>query len=166
MSFTANYADAQNQTVERSDMPGTLIPAAGGNRHFNEIVEAGVSISEYTPPAPTVSDVIVERTRRLALGFEYDFGDDRGVHTIATTEEDMSGWDEVTDYANALIAAEDTTTQITIVTETGSAVVTAQEWQAVLLAAAAFRQPIWSASFALMAMDPIPDDYTDDSYWS
>ena len=34
-------------------------------------------------PYPKASDVIAERERRLALGFDYDFGDERGVHHIA-----------------------------------------------------------------------------------
>jgi hypothetical protein len=43
--------------------------------------------------------------------------------------------------------------------------VKAIEWQRVLVAAAAFRQPIWTASFALQAMETIPADVTDDRYW-
>ncbi len=46
-------------------------------------------------PLITSDDVISERDRRLSLGFEYDFGNERGVHHIATTPEDMKGWDEV-----------------------------------------------------------------------
>ena len=102
---------------------------------------------------------------RLAAGFDYDFADGRGVHTIGTTEKDMDGWREVTDLANARIATSDTTA-ITIATDTGTCQVTPTEWQAVLKAAAAFRQPIWGYSFALQAQDPIPSDYTDDSHWT
>ncbi len=32
------------------------------------------------PVPPTPADVIAERERRPALGFDYDFGDARGVH--------------------------------------------------------------------------------------
>jgi len=110
-------------------------------------------------------DVIAERARRLAAGFNYDFGDDRGVHRIGTTDQDMIGWREVTDLANAYVAAGDTTSTIAIVTDTGPVVVTAMEWQAILVAAGAFRQPIWTASFVIQAMDPIPDDYADNSRW-
>lgn len=121
---------------------------------------------EPEPAPPTANDVIAERRRRLALGFEYDFGDARGVHKIGTTDSDMEGWAEVTSYANALIASGDTTTTISIATNTGAADVTASEWQQVLVASAAFRQPIWHASFVLQAMDPIPADYADDKWWS
>ncbi|MFG1429163.1 DUF4376 domain-containing protein [Roseixanthobacter glucoisosaccharinicivorans] len=114
---------------------------------------------------PTVYDVIAERDRRLALGFSYDFGDSRGVHRIGTTPEDQQGWSEVTTLAQALLASGDAATPISIITDTGPATVTAQEWMAVLLAAGDHRQPIWSASFLLQGLDPIPANYADDGYW-
>lgn len=117
------------------------------------------------PPAPTAEDVIAERARRLALGFDYDFGDGRGVHHIGTTDADMKGWDEVAKASSAFIALGAPTTEIAIVTDTGPVTVTALEFQAILAAATAARQPIWAASFALQAMDPIPVDYADNSYW-
>jgi hypothetical protein len=43
--------------------------------------------------------------------------------------------------------------------------VTVPEWQEVLIAAGAFRQSIWQASFAIQAMDPLPADVTDDALW-
>ncbi len=115
---------------------------------------------------PLISQVDVsrERDRRLALGFNYDFADARGIHRIGTTKGDEEGWDEVTKIAlsrNAIGSAD----PIGIMTDTGPAVVTPLEWLAVLEAAAAFRQPIWQASFVLQAMDPIPDDYAEDSHW-
>lgn len=115
-------------------------------------------------PSPTRAGVEAERRRRLALGFDYDFGDARGVHRIGTTKEDMEGWDEVTTLADALRALGQTT-PISILTETGPAQVMPDEWAAILLAAAAFRQPIWGASFTLAAMNPIPADFADDSHW-
>ncbi|MBC44158.1 MAG: hypothetical protein CML19_18225 [Pusillimonas sp.] len=113
--------------------------------------------------------VLQERQRRLALGFDYDFGDARGVHRIGTTDADMAGWDEVTKIAQALINGGFGSTTIDIVTDTGPATVTAVEWQSILIAAGQFRQPIWAASFALQALAAttgIPVDFTDDSYWT
>lgn len=110
--------------------------------------------------------VQAERLRRLHLGFDYDFGDARGVHHIGTTEQDMEGWRDVIDYANALIDTGDTTTTINIVTDTGPASVTAPEWQAIMLFAAQIRQVLWARSFALQAMDPIPENFADDSHWT
>jgi hypothetical protein len=120
---------------------------------------------EPDPGPPTVDDVIAERERRLALGFDYDFGDDRGVHRIGTTAQDMVGWREVTDLANACLAASAGATPIMIVTDTGPTTVTASEWTEILIAAGAARQPLWAASFVLQAMDPIPADFADDGYW-
>lgn len=118
------------------------------------------------PRAATADDVARERNRRLALGFDYDFGGQRGVHHIGTTDADMRGWSEVSTYAGALIDSGDTETTIAIATDTGLTQVTAPEWRAIEIAAAAFRQPLWAASFALMAQSPIPQDYTDDSHWT
>ena len=115
--------------------------------------------------APSAHQVQAERERRLALGFDYDFQDARGVHRIGTTERDMKGWDEVTDLADALTAKSDTTTTIAIVTDTGPCTVTAPEWADIRIAAAAFRQPIWAASLTIMYSDPIPADYAADERW-
>ncbi len=110
--------------------------------------------------------VIRERARRLSLGFDYNFGDSRGVHRIGTTDADMVGWSEVTDLADALTAKNDTTTTIAIVTDTGPCNVTAPEWADIRVAAGAFRQPIWAASFTILGMNPVPADYAADSRWS
>lgn len=109
--------------------------------------------------------VQTECQRRLAAGFDYDFGDARGTHRIGTSERDMAGWDEVTMLAQALINAGNATAAITIATDTGICDVTPQEWNSILLAASAFRQPIWQASFALQGADPVPADYANDAYW-
>ena len=111
-----------------------------------------------------IDDLNAERDSRLALGFDYDFGDDRGVHHIDTTPVDMIGWDEVSKLASALLA-HGQSTPITIATGTGVTQVTPLEWQMVMLAAAAYRQPIWGASFMIAAMNPIPFDFTNDAYW-
>ena len=125
------------------------------------------ALAVYGLPGPVVRQINVpaERDRRLALGFDYDFGDARGVHRINTTPSDMAGWDEVTKLAQALLNIGQTEQPITIATGTGVTQVTPLEWQQVMLAAAAFRQPIWAASFVLEAMDPIPADFADDQHW-
>lgn len=117
------------------------------------------------PAVPTAAAIIRERNRRLAGGFEYDFGDSRGVHRIGTTAADMVGWDEVSMAASALIATGQGQAPISIATDTGPCVVTALEWQQILLAATVFRQPIWLASFAIQEMGIIPADFTDDRFW-
>lgn len=112
---------------------------------------------------PSIHQVYAERDRRLAAGFTHDFADVRGVHQIGTSLADMRGWDEVSKLADVLRRSGGGT--ITIATDTGVVEVTPAEWDAILLASAAMRQPIWQASFALAAMDPIPADYADDGYW-
>lgn len=130
------------------------------------IVEpAQVRIVRSVPPV-TQAEVVAERERRLALGFDYNFGDARGVHRVGTTPDDMKGWDEVSKFAGALIDAGHTSTTIAIATDTGLCTVTPIEWRAIEIASAAFRQPLWAASFALMAMTPIPASFADDSYWT
>ena len=130
-----------------------------------QVIEPEPEPEDPGPLPLSVADVIAERERRLALGFDHDFGDERGVHRIGTTREDMAGWDEVDKLASNLRAAGMGSQTITVLTDTGPVEITADEWPLIMLAAAAFRQPIWGASFALSAMDPIPADYADDAYW-
>jgi hypothetical protein len=106
-----------------------------------------------------------ERDARLERGFIYDFGLGRGPHLIGTTPSDMRGWDEVTKLGQAALNIGQPEMAITIKTGTGMVQITAQEWQGVLLAAAAFRQPIFAADFALRAMPEPPEDFADDKYW-
>ena len=122
-------------------------------------------IDAFVVPLATQGQVIAERDRRLALGFDYDFTDARGVHRIGTTTEDMAGWDEVSKFSQALQSAGQGSQTINIVTDTGATQVTADEWALILIAAGVFRQPIWAASFMLQAATPIPADYADNSYW-
>lgn len=140
-----------------------LVRRMGQNGEANSVLFDGTDvIVTRTVPA---EKIVAERERRLANGFTYTFEDERGSHAIGTTEQDMKGWSEVTMASQAAMALGMTTAPITIVTNTGPVTITAQEWQQILLAAAQFRQPIWAASFALLAMSPIPTDYASDGYW-
>lgn len=150
------------------DGGGTLIIDGDGeipNAVKSWLAGGGVP-TPYTAPAVTVDQVVAERERRLSLGFTYNFGNGRGAHRIGMSAADMIGWDEVTKSANALINLGAPATPMPIVTDTGPVTVTAMEWQAVLVAATQFRQPIWMASFALQALALIPSDYADDSHWA
>lgn len=140
--------------------------AVGANVEAEATAEALARRQPRPAYSVTQMHVVKERERRLSLGFTYNFGDARGSHHIGTTEADIKGWSEVSDYADALLAMGDTTTKIDIVTNTGPCQITAPEWMAIKLAAAAFRQPIWAKSFVLMASNPIPADYADNAHWS
>jgi hypothetical protein len=107
-----------------------------------------------------------ERVRRLAAGFDYDFGDERGVHRIGTTEEDRKGWADVNIAAFKAVARGQGQKILHIFTNSGPVDVTADEWLAILDADEAFRQPIWQMSFALQAMEPIPQDIENQEYWT
>lgn len=139
---------------------------AAGHEHAGYVFETFERPPTPVAP-PNASNVESERDRRLALGFDYDFGDARGVHRIGTTPDDLNGWNEVSTLAGALARTGDMTATITILTDTGLCAVTALEWANIEIAAGAFRQPIWTGSFVLSAMDPVPTDYaTNDSYWT
>lgn len=117
----------------------------------------GSNVDSNGDPLPPTQDELLERVKTfreeiLANGFDYDFGDARGVHSFATTEEDMKGWEEVAKLANALSALGDNISKIDILTETGPVQVTAQEWAQILVySAATHRQPVWLASFQVSA---------------
>lgn len=140
--------------------------------HSRDLFAAAVAtgnVAPYVPPAPpaaTVDDVAAERDRRLSSGLRYDFGDERGIHQLGTTDADMRRWmDEVNPLAQACINIGQPEATIGISTNTGPATITAMEWQHILIAAGQHRQPLYAASFALQAMDPIPADYADDQHW-
>lgn len=123
---------------------------------------------EYVPPVPppNPADVHAERDRRLALGFDYDFGDSRGVHRIGTTDADMRGWNEVTMAALTAVNLGAGGTLFNINTDTGMTSVSAAEWLQILAAVTVIRQAIWGASFVLESQDPVPVDYANDAYWA
>lgn len=116
-------------------------------------------------PEELLAAIETERSRRLAEGFDYDFGDERGVHRIGTTVEDEKGWDKVTKLSQAYILSGNPDAKIQIVTNTGPVEVTAMEWQLILIQVGAFQQPIYAVSFSLQQLDPIPQDVDKPEYW-
>lgn len=117
--------------------------------------------------APTAAMLTAELDRRLSLGFDFDFADDRGVHHFGTTFGDMKRWiEEVTPLAQAAMNMGDPDRAIDIKTDTGIVGLKAYEWWQVLDAAAAWRQPLYASYFALKALPNIPSDYaTNPSHW-
>lgn len=146
----------------------TELPEGAGVTHVDTEAELTGALKAYGLPGPRVlpEDVHAERDRRLALGFSYDFGDERGTHVIRTTPGDMVGWDEVSKWANVRAVRGQLQATLTIATGNGAVVVTADDWLNILDAATAFRQPIWGASFVLEAMNPIPADFREEAYWT
>lgn len=97
--------------------------------------------------------VICNRERRLAMGFDYDFGDARACIGSPRAIRTCAAGMRSPKVANAMLALGDISSSIGIVTEAEPVEVAAFEWQHVLVAAGTFCQPIWTASFALQAMD-------------
>lgn len=126
------------------------------------------TFSAPQPLPPVVDDLLAERDRRLAAGFDFNFGDARGVHEIGTAPSDMTKWmQEVTPLAQISVAGGAPATEITISTNTGVVTVTAQEWLSIIAYSATVRQPIYQGYFTLKAMNPIPADYaSNEAYWS
>lgn len=145
--------------------PGNVVVFREGKWGYVKMSDGPEGELTDAPHPPNGDDIAEERNRRLALGFFYDFGDDRGENFFGTTAEDMAGWDEVTKLANAMIMSGAMDTDIQIMTGTRPVTVSALEWQNVLIRAGEVRQPLFGASFILQAMNPIPSDYKDDKYW-
>ncbi len=122
---------------------------------------------QWLAAVPTAEMLIAEVNRRLSLGFDFDFGDDRGIHHFGTTDADMKRWmQEVTPLAQAAMNMGESDRQIGIKTDTGPTIITASEWWRVLDSAADWRQPLYAAYFTLKALPQIPADYaTNPAYW-
>lgn len=130
-----------------------------------EVTSEESALQEALVRQSAVEGILLERAARLAAGFDYDFGDERGIHRIGTTEEDHRGWEYVDRWAAAQTALGNHSATLTITTDTGPTFVTPQEWYQIVAHGAVVQQPIWQASFALQAMDPIPEDFTENSWW-
>lgn len=159
----SQYWSSASSTYVSSVPEGLTFTRIANEVELNEVLEP----HGLRGPLVTAGYVVAEQRRRLAQGFDFDFGNERGVHHIATTEQDMKDWSEVTTWATVKLLTGDTASKLTIATNTGVAEVTAPEWMAVLNAGTLARQPIYQGAFWLMAQDPIPSDYaSNEAYWS
>ena len=126
-----------------------------------------MSIIKITPRLVTADILTGEIERRLSLGFDFDFEDERGVHHFGTTTKDMQRWaQEVTPLAQAAMNMGQPDRLIAIKTETGLVSLAASEWWRVLDAATGRRQSLYGSYFALKAMERVPTDYTSDNRWT
>ena len=61
------YANAEHTVISATQNGNQLsIPTAVGNRDYDEIVEQGLTIADYVPPAPTWAGIRSERDALLA----------------------------------------------------------------------------------------------------
>src|SRR5690606_5675721 len=123
--------DAQGEVVAQfggvfGNVPGipNPLPLPNGDQVCGAVPGGeydGYTLRSWDAVRPvTAQTIIAERERRLALGFDYDFGDERGVHRIGTTDADMKGWDEVSKVAQAAINLGQPSAPVAIVTDTGA----------------------------------------------
>lgn len=131
---TAWYINAAHDRLGRSDKPGVEIPV--GHRLHHDLIDAGVEVAAYQPPAPTAADVKAEAARRiLAIIPEWK------QRNLTARAAELAKKGEA-DWTQA----------------------EADEWaagQALWDQVKAIR----AKSDAIEALDPIPADFADDSHW-
>ena len=60
------YANAEHTVISATENGSQLsIPVAVGNRHYDDIIEQGMAIADYVPPAPTWAGIRGERDALL-----------------------------------------------------------------------------------------------------
>ena len=60
------YANAEHTVISATENGSQLsIPVAVGNRHYDNIIEQGMAIADYVPPAPTWAGIRGERDALL-----------------------------------------------------------------------------------------------------
>ncbi len=156
--FAAAVAAHEAAVAAHASTVGQPAPTA------HPLVEAAVHAGGYeviepepapapAPEPPTAEDlrraVEAARDRRLAVGFDYDFADARGVHRFGTTAADRRGWAEVKAISDAALAAGQPDLSIDVRTDSGAVTLRADEWPAIQLAAAQAFQPVWQASWTV-----------------
>ncbi|OHV85983.1 hypothetical protein LCM4579_00105 [Ensifer sp. LCM 4579] len=112
------------------------------------------------PPPPTGEDVNAERQRRIIDGAVFN-----GIH-VTGRDEDIMNLTNLALAAQVRIAGGDTTT-LTTYRDGGNVDhdLTPAEVLGLWQQASARVSAIYAASWALKAMEPIPADYANDSYW-
>ncbi|THK38679.1 DUF4376 domain-containing protein [Ensifer sp. MPMI2T] len=136
------------------------IPDDLRNRHRREIAELGLTIAPYVPPVPTGDQVNAERQRRIIAGAVI-----KGVH-VTGRDEDIVNLTNLALAAQVRIAGGDTTT-LTTYRDGGNVDhdLTPPQMLDLWMQASARVSAIYQTSWALKAMNPIPADFANDSYW-
>lgn len=161
------WANAEQTLI--TDDAGTAIPAVPGNRHYDDILASGASISGFTSPAVNAGDVNRERDRRMALftfqGKAYDFDPDSqtniaGAGTLAFAAivngkqpGDLRWADADRDFG--WIAHDNTVT-----------LMDAPTCFAFATAAANYKSALIFKARTIKNLSPIPADYADDARWT
>ena len=141
-------------------------PEESGRDIYAAAVEG--EVGEYVEPesaTPTSDDVNTERERRIAAGAVVTVTGTNGI-AIQGRAEDILNLQGLGMGAFARISGGDTTT-ITAFRDANNNMhdltppQVFQLWQN----GAAYTQAVYAASWVIKAMDPIPSDFRDNSYW-
>jgi hypothetical protein len=166
MTFTAQYANAEQTSVTRSDMPSASIPVDPGNRHYAEIVDAGVAIAAYVPPAPTTDDVTAHAESLIEQGVVVNVTGIAEPIYVQGRDKDTRNVQGLVTAAQLRLASGDTTTLTAFrdgnnVTHQLTPAQVIEMWQL----SAGYITAVYAASWSIKADDPIGDDFRDDARW-
>jgi hypothetical protein len=134
----------------------------GSWSYFNAATSTITSIEDT--PAVSTLDVMAECDRRLANSY-MDYMFELGSQRLDISTDALRGWSEITELALCYNALGSTKNLVIYPENQIKVSITAQEWLDVVIKVREFRQAIWTDSFALQAMTPIPTDFFDDKYW-
>lgn len=152
---------------------GACIPVSGGNRDYREVMEwvaLGNTITPYTAPGPTNSDVNKERDRRMEV-FSFN-GKDYAIRSSDGSLSNVSGAGTLA--LGAMVAGAqpgnlrwaDPNNDFTWIAEDNTQVtMDAQTTWAFASAAAAWRKQMIYNARTLKDLPSIPANYTDNMYW-
>jgi hypothetical protein len=146
-----------------------LVPDDMSNRYRQALdvwVTDGNIITAYTIPAPTDDDINDERDRRIYTGSTFAVTGAGNVRLIgdSQTRDNLQALQSV---ASILLASGDTTT-ITPYRDADNITHNLTQSQVIelFIKSAKYLSDLYTSSWTIKAMNPIPFNYQDDSFWT
>jgi len=161
---SAKYAE-NGTIIAVIDGREMTVPANDKNRHYRAVIDSGIEIQPYSPPAPTSDDVNAERKRRIEGGVRVIV---QGVGPVKLQgrQQDMSNLQGLAFAAQMRIASGDTSyVEVFRDMDNNDHDMTPQQVVSMWAKGSAWVKQVYKASWALKDMDPIPADYKDDAHW-
>jgi hypothetical protein len=155
-------------SVETKDGVQTIVLFAGGNPSSQQKadIDALWQTDAYQNPAPSSDNVNTERERRIIEGTLINITGYGDVN-LEGRAIDRSNLSDLAFAASLRISIGDTTTTTPFRDKDNvSHDLTPPNIIELWTKASAYVSFLYEKSWEIKAMDPIPDDYTDDSYWS
>lgn len=166
--FVLTVTQAGDGSGDQFDMPFTL--GSDDTEDMSSQVSAWMAsnpdftVSAYVAPAPTSADVDAERERRRYLPLSVTLGESTfAINMDATAQANLQGLSTVGLYLTSSGSAQMTPFRDY---DNQSHDLAPVDLVSLGLQVAAHIQALYTASWALKAMSPIPADYADDSHWS